>query len=381
MHAATANQSAPAEFPRNWFERTATAPGPQLQAVEVQPNKALNGANENQHMVSSHYADNFFGTDFARRLMMSAGLCERSDMPPAFISCADFWMMCIASINEANDENHGCTGQPMPKSSWAMVYSSVNQMETVGAGLKRFAELASIIPNGLTISFSYSANVAKLSYEAGPGVVDVERAERYAELMALVFHCVLLWGADHPIRPRCVKLSEHLADADGSMASLLSPNRCRIGGGTTVSYHRDDMALPLGVRRYKSWASHETSMFLELVGKSSPAEEAPEEADTTVAGKLRQMLNHRNLSQEQAARKLGMSVATLQRRLAATGDSFREISREIRALKLRSLLATDSNLDDIAVELGFAERRSLWRACQEWLGMSPACYRRMLRAR
>jgi AraC-like DNA-binding protein len=119
-------------------------------------------------------------------------------------------------------------------------------------------------------------------------------------------------------------------------------------------------------------------MFLDLIGKrSSIADE--EQPESAIVSRLRHVLNRENLSQQEIARAFGMSVATLQRRLAESGHSFREVSRQIRVEKLRSLLATDSSLDDIAVQVGFSERRSLWRACQDWLGVSPAGYRRMLR--
>ncbi len=331
--------------------------------------------------LSRRYAESFFGHDFAHRLMRSAELCDASGRPLPTITQVDFWMLCLASINEANDENHGCTTHVMPKSSWSMVYSAMNQMDTIGAGLRRLAELTSVIPCGLTISLGYSANNVTVNYGvAAESTTDYERAERYAELMALVIHCVLLWCANRPLRAARVRLSDCLADKDGSMATLLSPHRTRVGTGTTVTYHRDDMTHPLGMRRYKAWASHETSMFLEMV-EQWPLNDSAAPADgTTVVGRLRQILAQDNLSQQDVARRMGMSVATLQRRLADTGHSFREVSRDVREEKLRSLLATDSSLDDIAVEIGFSERRSLWRACHDWLGMSPAHYRRTIRA-
>jgi AraC-like DNA-binding protein len=259
-----------------------------------------------------------------------------------------------------------------------MVFSAVNQMDTLGEGLRRFAELASVIPSGLSVSLASSATCVKINYGVGEDALDLERAERYAELMAVVFHCVLLWGTNHPLRPRCVKLSERLDDQDGSMADSLTSYRCRVGLGTTVTYNRDDMNLPLGVRRYKSWASHETAMFHSMIGGSAAQREFVREPAFPVVTKLRQMLSQDNISQQSAAREMGMSVATLQRRLAESGHSFREISRDVRCSKLRSLLMTDCSLNDIALELGFSERRSLWRACQEWLGMSPAAYRRRM---
>lgn len=339
-----------------------------------------NGSDSGPPPLSLHYVESFFGRELAHRLMIGAGMCRDREGTAATVSPADFWMLCLSNVNTENDENHGCGKQPMPKSTWGMVFSQVNQMDTVGSGLRRCSELAMIIGSGLSISLGYSGSSVNITYGVSDDVTDVERTERYAELMALVVHCMLLWCTDRPIKPQSVRLSSRLCEGDGSMADMLSPNRYRTGVGTMVTYDRADMQHPLGVRRYKSWAVHETTIFLELVAQFTADKASASGMCPPILTKLRGMLAHRNLSQQQAAASLGMSVATLQRRLTEAGHSFREISRDLRSGKLRSLLATDSSLDDIAVELGFSERRSLWRACHDWLGMSPASYRRRLRA-
>lgn len=328
--------------------------------------------------VSLYYATNFFGRDTALRLFETGGLWRPGKNLPETISKTDFWMMCLDNINRNNDEGHGCTCRPLPKSSWGMIFSAVNHMETVGQGLYRFVELLPILSSGLTASLGHSAGQVHLTYSLDDRITDFERGERYIDLIALVFHCALLWGTARCLPPASVRLSGRLNEKDGSMAAGLSPNRSRDGTGITIVYKRQDMDIPLGVRRYRRWASHETSTFLEIADKfycESNAKHA------SVIDALSKMLSNGNLSQQQAAHAMGMSVATLQRRLADAGTSFRLISREVRKQKLRSLLATDSHLDDIAVELGFSERRSLWRACHDWFGMSPTRFRDAQRCR
>lgn len=350
-------------------------------AVTLRPAEAGTSAKaDGEPTLSRHYVESFFGRPLAWRLMVSAGLCAGAEAAvPSLVSPAEFWTLCLLNLNEAHDENHGCTRRSMPRLSWGMVFSSVNQMDTVGSGLRRLVELAPIIGSGLTISLVYSPASVRLSFLVADDVDDVERAERYTDLIALVFHCMLLWGTNNRIRPRRVRLSGLLDPADGSMAQLLASDCHRSGRGTTITYDRGDMALPLGARRYKMSGVHETMMFLDLSRQRGIEASIPDEDAGSIVVRVRRVLATDGVSQQQAASRFGMSVATLQRRLAESGHSFRGISREIRVEKLRSLLATQSNLDDIAVELGFSERRSLWRACHDWLGMSPADYRRVLR--
>ncbi|MES2033377.1 MAG: helix-turn-helix domain-containing protein, partial [Pseudomonadota bacterium] len=80
-----------------------------------------------------------------------------------------------------------------------------------------------------------------------------------------------------------------------------------------------------------------------------------------------------------AATRLGMSTATLRRRLAEAGSSFREVSSDARRRAAASLLATEHSLEDVAAQLGFSDARSLRRACRTWFGMAPAEYRKAAR--
>jgi AraC-like DNA-binding protein len=173
-----------------------------------------------------------------------------------------------------------------------------------------------------------------------------------------------------------VRLSAQLSDRDGSLLEGLAADQTRHGVGVTITYPHACLALPLGVRRYQSWAACETAAFLKIAVRARAVRDT---AVNPLVQALRELLAAEPIPQVVAARRLGMSVPTLHRRLTRAGTSFREISRDVRSRKLRGLLATDASLDDIAVELGLSDRRSLWRASFEWLGMSPAAYRRQWR--
>lgn len=78
------------------------------------------------------------------------------------------------------------------------------------------------------------------------------------------------------------------------------------------------------------------------------------------------------LDADGVARVLGVSPRTLRRRLRDRGTSLRAVRDEVRADRLRALLADPSRgLTDIACELGFSDQSALGRACRRWLGASP----------
>lgn len=320
--------------------------------------------------LSRYYVETFFGADRARALMAGAGLCDAAGQSPASISRVDFWNLCVDGIYKYDDEGHGCTPRPLPKGSWTVIFTAVNHMDSVSEGLKRFCEFVQIIPAGMTVSVGYGSDGINVTYTMNELS---ERGEIYAELIAIVFHCVLVWGTGQWIEPVRTRLPSLLGDRDESLLTGLATSSWRHGIGVSMVYPKETLDMPLGVRRYKSFSFHESTVFMEIAQRSLRS--MPSDAASTIVEELRVLMQDEIPSQRVAARKLGMSAATLQRRLTQEGTSFRELSREVRMRKLCTLLATDANLDDVAFDLGFSDRRSLWRACFDWLGMSPTAYR------
>lgn len=81
------------------------------------------------------------------------------------------------------------------------------------------------------------------------------------------------------------------------------------------------------------------------------------------------------------ARALGVSRATLSRRLSEEGVSFRGISDGLRAASAKRQLAEGGqSIGEIAFGLGFANTAAFHRAFKRWTAMNPGDYRRFVRA-
>lgn len=84
---------------------------------------------------------------------------------------------------------------------------------------------------------------------------------------------------------------------------------------------------------------------------------------------------------EDVARRLGMSVRSLHRRLAEDGLSFQTLSEETRRDLAEGLLRDERYaLSEIAFLTGFAEQSSFTRAFKRWNGMTPAHFRKSAHA-
>jgi len=79
---------------------------------------------------------------------------------------------------------------------------------------------------------------------------------------------------------------------------------------------------------------------------------------------------------ERCADKMGMSVRTLQARLAEDRIRFSELVEAQRERLARSYLAQNAlSLDEIADRLGYGEQTSFGRAFKRWTGQTPQQYR------
>lgn len=84
-----------------------------------------------------------------------------------------------------------------------------------------------------------------------------------------------------------------------------------------------------------------------------------------------------SLDIESVAGDLGLSVRTLQRRLAASGSDFQSLVDERRRRQaLEHLDRPELSISQVARLSGFSDDRAFYRAFQRWLGMTPTAYRK-----
>jgi AraC-like DNA-binding protein len=119
--------------------------------------------------------------------------------------------------------------------------------------------------------------------------------------------------------------------------------------------------------------------LLHLMMRQRVAELAAQAGDD-LGSRLRRLLPSllaaRGASVADAAQGLGLTVRTLNRRLAAEGTSFAALRNEARYAMARQLLrGTAMQVSEIAEQLGYANASALTTAFRRWSGRGPAEWR------
>lgn len=95
-----------------------------------------------------------------------------------------------------------------------------------------------------------------------------------------------------------------------------------------------------------------------------------------VVGRVERELAGGRHDQAEVAVALGMSVASLRRRLGEAGLQFRDVRARFQNSVAQAALEDGSSIADIAESLGFSDGRSFARAFRQWNGVAPGDYRR-----
>ncbi|KKC24141.1 AraC family transcriptional regulator [Sphingomonas sp. SRS2] len=95
-----------------------------------------------------------------------------------------------------------------------------------------------------------------------------------------------------------------------------------------------------------------------------------------IVGRVEREIAGGRHDQAEVATALGMSIASLRRRLGEAGLSFRETRAALLNSMARAALDEGAAIVDIAENLGFSDGRSFARAFRQWNGLAPGDYRR-----
>ena len=323
--------------------------------------------------IAFDYFSMLIGQKRAERLVRRSGLASGSSPMPAVLDLPTFWRLCAENIQSLDDESHGIAPEPVARGSLSVLFTSAKEGDTLGEAVERFTEAARLIRKECHFILGKSRGALHLSIR--PLDSGDLRAEIYVECFAVVAHCAFRWMTGRRLDPLRLRGAARLRAMGDTILSSLHVPVVRRGTGVTISYGVEDVAAPILALKYKAWGDPEFESFLHLLSEHDEAVAAAEKVRPAVLDLIRSGLR----TQSAVSAALKWSPATLRRRLAAEGTSYRELLGEIRHNELQNMLASDISLSDAAEKLGLSDDRSLRRLCHASLGVSPRQYRQSLR--
>lgn len=148
------------------------------------------------------------------------------------------------------------------------------------------------------------------------------------------------------------------------------PVRCR-APWFAIAYSAETAARPVTGHGQRPSEHIVHNRILSLIEKR----EAALALQPAVTAEVRQALREGLRDQDKVAQRLGCSVATLRRKLAQEGRSFRKLRQDFLNETAKLRLLRTPRIADIADDLGFSDSRSFTRAFKGWNGRSPKSYR------
>lgn len=321
---------------------------------------------------SVQYITDLIGMAEARRACRTLGLrLPNGPLSKHSFDYVSLWKIWETSAALTGDEGHRLTEVTVPRGNFELLIASMLQGVDLNDGLRRLAAGAALLRPDLRVTVSNNRSRLHLTVTCS---ARTNRArEIYVEGFIALLHCVVCWVLARPVVPHEVRASRLLSDDDGSVLFALTRHLRRDGQGVTLVYAASDARAQFQRVDFKSWLE---SAFEEWMRMVQPAHEDlaadGDAAEPHLIQELRRLLLTGVTHQTAAAARLGISVATLKRRLQARGLTFRGMQDAERRNKAAVLLMGTRPLDDIAVEVGLSDARSFRRSCIAWFGKPPS---------
>jgi AraC-like DNA-binding protein len=295
----------------------------------------------------------------------------------AGVAFSDYWRLLKALTVAAGEETFRLSARPLMTGSADFVFSAAEQTATLGEALREIARAYNLLHGHEynRVETRGRLLVYVVDDEAFPYTHPRDDFLDFTLESTLIFlHGAVceLADADLTARARQVFTRRPRAAATGGAALAFWDAPVRYGEPVYgIAYDAEIAALPVR-RRQRHMPLHLAihNRILALVEQRESAGAPREAVDSAVVRALHDGLH----DQADVAARLGLSVATLRRRLARTGASFRErrqaVLRQAACLRLQET----GSVADTAEALGFSDPRSFSRAFKALMGETPSAF-------
>ncbi|GIW56032.1 MAG: hypothetical protein KatS3mg082_2436 [Nitrospiraceae bacterium] len=313
------------------------------------------------------------------RLLALAGSCgialADGNSHTARLRLSDYFRMLDRLALELDDETCRLASKPLIPGATHFAWSTVLDAPDFAAAMRRVAEAYNMLHGGHYNHVEEGGGwlryvIDDRHFPYAPGQ-DREHIVFALECVLVFLHgsFLLLTGDRAGSRLRRIwSRRPSPPSGPGALAFLDAPVRWAAPVYALI-YDAEAGALPLA--RSRDAIPAPRAVYRKLVALIARWERWP--IASSLAERVADLLvDHPGSRQPEVARRLGMSVATLRRRLSEGGTSFRRIRRRVLQEEAMRMLRAGRSLPEIADALSYADFRSFSRAFKAAAGLSPA---------
>jgi AraC-like DNA-binding protein len=291
------------------------------------------------------------------------------------IGLADYCRLLRALSVVAGEETFDLSSRPMMAGTAEIVFSRAAQAATLGEALREIA-------HGYNVLHGDHYNRVELRGRKLVYIIDDEHfpyTRPRDDFLNLSLECALIFVhgalcelADEDLTYCARRIWTRRAAGGGGAAAALAFWDAPVSYGEpvyAVAYDAAIAARPLSRRPRQvrlDEAAH--NRLLSLI----EARQAGGSSEDAVTGAVLRALRDGLHDQSAIAARLGVSTATLRRKLTAAGANFRALHQSVLKQAACLRLVETGDVGETAETLGFSDPRSFTRAFKAWTGETPS---------
>jgi AraC-like DNA-binding protein len=280
------------------------------------------------------------------------------------VSIAQLARFHASLVRAGDDEMFGFLARPVPRGGYAMLVRLLTGAGDLAAVLDAASRFYGLFEKRSLLALAISGATATLSLDARAG--RQARSVFFAQSMLLSAWRTGAWLVGRPMPLDAVVLPRRFTRYRGETRYLFGREPAFDDGPPRIVFRAAMAKLPVVKRPDEADAWSATALQAIVL--------APPRA--SLESELRAVLAAEDLSLDDAARRVGLSRASLARELARLGTTFLRVKDDLRRDHAIALLAeTTLDLDAIGRRLGYSGSRAFQRAFRQWTGATAGAFR------
>jgi AraC-like DNA-binding protein len=295
----------------------------------------------------------------------------------ASISLADYFRILERLAISARDETWGLSARPLLPGATGLVLSNLSSCATLLEAMKAVAHAYNLLHGGAYNRVEQRKDrLAYIIDDRGfPYAPRMDPSQtRFAMVSVLIFlHALLVLISDDGLHRRLRKVhikGARLAGARGYLEFWAAPIRWK-SSTYTLDYELEAGSAPVACVGPVPSSQAIYRKIIDLIEHN----QSVGVRHRSVRERVVDAFEDNVFTQRAVAKRLGLGVATLRRRLEMEGSpTFRVLNERALERAARSLLEQRHHPSDVAEALGFSDLRSFARAFRRWTGVTPTVY-------